>query len=348
MMPARWQARPATVGPFIRSAVQISFTVSAWNRPKACGGCPPGRVVSSRAANQRWMARSEGAQPSRAARIRRTCAAVRAGFSIFRPTASSTTSASVRGAHCRGAGTSASNPPARRATIHRSMRAPRHRHRPPDGPSCSRAASSRTTCAALPRGQGRVHRRLGQRPPPQRDRLRPLAAGGGLPVCCCHDLPPRECRVCPGLTRPWPARPAVTKAETAATASQGRVDRHAPAPPGPATGPPVRCAATSWAATVASAGNRRRSPAVTASSTARHPRPANPPGQTAGPAGPPAAARPVSACAQRSGPPGEPRPPRPRRRRRHLHRPPPGDASHGRAAARPRRGRAQPPAAAPP
>ena len=84
-------------GPFIRSAVQISFTASAVNRPKACGGAPSGRVVSSRAANQRWMARSEGAQPSRAARIRRTCAAVRAGFSIFRPTASSTTSASVRG-----------------------------------------------------------------------------------------------------------------------------------------------------------------------------------------------------------------------------------------------------------
>ena len=42
-------------------------------------------------------------------------------------------------------------------------------------------------------GQGRVHRRLDQRPPPQRDRLRPLAAGGGLTVRCCHVLPPRGC-----------------------------------------------------------------------------------------------------------------------------------------------------------
>ena len=155
MMAARWQARPATGGPFIRSAVQISFTVSAVNRPKACGGCPSGRVVSSRAENQRWMARSEGAQPSRAARIRRTCAAVRAGFSIFRPTASSTTSASVRGAHCRGAGTSASNPPSRRATTHRSSVRRDTGTGRPNGPSCSRAASWRTTaprCRAVRAG----------------------------------------------------------------------------------------------------------------------------------------------------------------------------------------------------
>ena len=53
MMPARKVAFPATRGPFIRSAVQISFTASAWNRPKACGGVPPGRVVSSRASSHR-------------------------------------------------------------------------------------------------------------------------------------------------------------------------------------------------------------------------------------------------------------------------------------------------------
>ena len=40
-------------GPFMRSAVQISSTASASNRPNASGGCPPGLVVSSRAASQR-------------------------------------------------------------------------------------------------------------------------------------------------------------------------------------------------------------------------------------------------------------------------------------------------------
>jgi hypothetical protein len=48
---------------------------------------------------------------------RRTCAAVRAGFSIFSPAASSPVSVPSRGGHCRGAGTSASNPPALRAVI---------------------------------------------------------------------------------------------------------------------------------------------------------------------------------------------------------------------------------------
>jgi hypothetical protein len=110
MITDRWQSRPPTLDPFIRSAVQISLTLSASNRPNASGGRPSGRVLSSRAANHRWTARSVGtcAGPSRAIRIRRTCAAVRAGFSIFRPTARSTTSASARGGHCRGSGTRAS------------------------------------------------------------------------------------------------------------------------------------------------------------------------------------------------------------------------------------------------
>ena len=155
MMAARWQSRPAIRGPFIRSAVQISPTASASNRPDASGGCPAGRVASSRAANQRWIARSDGAQPSRAIRTRRTCAAVRSWFSIFSPTASSTTLASVRGADCRGSGTSASNPPSRRATTHRSrVRRDTDTFRP-DGPSCSRAARSRTTrprCRAVRAG----------------------------------------------------------------------------------------------------------------------------------------------------------------------------------------------------
>jgi hypothetical protein len=40
---------------------------------------------------------------------------------------------------------------------------------------------------ALPRCQGRIHRRLDQRPPPQRYLLRALPAGRGLPVRCRHD-----------------------------------------------------------------------------------------------------------------------------------------------------------------
>jgi hypothetical protein len=158
MMTDRWQSRPPTAGPFIRSAVQISFTTPASNRPNACGGFPSGRVFSSRAASHRWIARSDGAcaHPSRAARTRRTCAAVRCGFSIFSPTASSTTSLSVRGAHCRGQGTSASNPPSRRAMTHRSrVRRDTGTSFLPSGPACSRDARSRTTaprCRAVRAG----------------------------------------------------------------------------------------------------------------------------------------------------------------------------------------------------
>jgi len=43
---------------------------------------------------------------------------------------------------------------------------------------------------ALPRRQGRIHRRLDQRPPPQRDLLRARPAGRGLPVRCRHDCLP--------------------------------------------------------------------------------------------------------------------------------------------------------------
>ena len=152
------------------------------------------------------------AQPSRAARIRRTCAAVRAGFSIFSPTASSTTSASVRGAHCRGSGTSASNPPSRRATTHRSrVRRDTGTFLFPSGPSCSRDARSRTTWPALPRGQGRIHRRLDQRPPPQRDLLRALPAGRGLPVRCRHDCLHENARFMTGYPDHAPAG-MITKA----------------------------------------------------------------------------------------------------------------------------------------
>src|SRR5258708_7047035 len=63
MIPARWQVRPATAGPFIRSAVQISFTRPASNRPYACGGCPPRRGVPSPPPHPPWIAPS--APPAR-------------------------------------------------------------------------------------------------------------------------------------------------------------------------------------------------------------------------------------------------------------------------------------------
>jgi len=144
MMPTRNDGRPATFGPFIRSAVQISFTAAASNRPNAAGGAPPGRVVSSRASSHRWIVRTDGTHPPWAARIRRTCAAVRAGFSIFRPAASSSVPVPSRGGHCRGEGTSASNPPSRRATIHRSSVRRDTGTVLPSGSSCSPDARSRT------------------------------------------------------------------------------------------------------------------------------------------------------------------------------------------------------------
>ena len=65
---------------------------------------------------------------------------------------------------------------------------PRHRHLPlPARPLVLAGRQVPHHLPALPRGQGRIHRRLDQRPPPQRDLLRALPAGRGLPVRCRHD-----------------------------------------------------------------------------------------------------------------------------------------------------------------
>jgi hypothetical protein len=56
---------------------------------------------------------SLGAQPPLARRMGATCAAVRAGFSRFSATASSSTLGSMRQPGVRGEGSSASNPPRR-------------------------------------------------------------------------------------------------------------------------------------------------------------------------------------------------------------------------------------------
>ena len=64
-------------------------------------------------------------------------AAVRPGTSRFSPAASSSVDAGVRGSDRRGEGTSASNPPARQARIHRSRLTRETRIRSPNGPRCS-------------------------------------------------------------------------------------------------------------------------------------------------------------------------------------------------------------------
>ena len=243
MMTDRWQSRPPMTGPFIRSAVQISFTAPASNRPNASGGFPSGRVFSSRAANQRWIARSDGAQPTRAIRTRRTCAAVRAGFSIFSPTASSTTSASVRGAHCRGPGTSASNPPSRRATTHRSrVRRDTETFVFPPGPSCSRDARSRTTCprcravrAGSAAGSTSVHRHSAI----SCARCRRAAASRSAAVMAAS----RKCPVHDRISRPC-ARRHDHEGDTV-TAENKVVLNSSTGIPGASHRPPDRCAATS-------------------------------------------------------------------------------------------------------
>jgi hypothetical protein len=88
--------------------------------------------------------RSSGAQPSCAARIRRTCAADRSGFSFFNAAASSSTSPGVRGADCLGLGTSASNPSRRHSAIHRSSVQRVTRTVRPAGSVCGCAAIART------------------------------------------------------------------------------------------------------------------------------------------------------------------------------------------------------------
>ena len=88
---------------------------------------------------------------------------------------------------------------------------PRHRRRRPGRPRMLAGGQLAHDRPALPRCQGSIHRRLDQRPPPQRDRPRPLAAVRRLPVRCRHL---RLLRV-PGFVPGYPdhGRPAmITKA----------------------------------------------------------------------------------------------------------------------------------------
>jgi hypothetical protein len=142
--------RPSTRMACSASPVQISFGRVASNRPDTGAACGVTIAVSPVRWNIRWIVRSSGAHPDWALRIRWTCAAVRAGFSFFSAAASAITSGGVRGWDRRGDGTSASNPPCRHARIHTSSVHRVTRTGCPDGPSCSRAAISRTMTRLIP------------------------------------------------------------------------------------------------------------------------------------------------------------------------------------------------------
>ena len=139
----RYDFFPPTAGPCRVSPIHISFGLAHSNRPKArrSSSAGAGRPSSSRS-NSRCRVRSDGAHPAVCRRIRRTCAAVRPGLSRFSASASASTSSGVRGAGCRGLGTSASNPPASYSRRHRvSVEYDTVARRPP-GPSWARPASS--------------------------------------------------------------------------------------------------------------------------------------------------------------------------------------------------------------
>ena len=166
--------RPSTRIACSASPVQISFGRAASNRPNTGAAPAVTSVVSPVRWNIRWIVRSSGAHPDCALRIRWTCAAVRAGFSFFSAAASASTSGGVRGWDWRGDGTSASNPPRRHARIHTSSVHRVTRTGSPDGPSCSRAAISRTIAPALAAGQRGIGGLPDQHVPEQPDRPGPL------------------------------------------------------------------------------------------------------------------------------------------------------------------------------
>ena len=100
-------------------------------------------VGMSRVRKWRSSVDSEGASPRVATMIRRTWAAVRAGFSRFSVPARASTPGAVTGPWVRPAGLSASNPPRRQVRIHRSMVSLDTCTISPNGPGCT-PASART------------------------------------------------------------------------------------------------------------------------------------------------------------------------------------------------------------
>ena len=193
-------------------------------------------------------------------------------------------------------------------------------------PSCRPGPCARGTPGPAP--SRRAAAASGQDPSPARPaptataRWCAASAGPRPPACLLLSTPASSrCPVHDRISRPWPAGGGHEGAMTPA-ASQVVLNLIA-GTAGASHPPPVRCAATSWAATAASPPNRR-SPAVTASSAARQSPAADPAGTSALTRVRPGRQRQQrhQPLPQHARPPGEPGPPRPRRQRRHRRRPP--------------------------
>src|SRR5207244_6536538 len=87
-------AEPKAYGRF---EALCGYPHNASNRPNTGAASAVVRAVKPVRTNIRCSVRPSGAQPACTRRIRWTCAAVRAGFSFFSATASSSTSGGVRG-----------------------------------------------------------------------------------------------------------------------------------------------------------------------------------------------------------------------------------------------------------
>ena len=184
--------RPSTVGPCNASPVHRSLRRSASNRPNARGGARPGgwsapagrngAAASARPATRRVRAqdhRDLRRGPLRASR--------------FNATASSSTSAGVRGATRRGAGTSASNPPRRQSRIHRSSVARDTRTGSPNGPGAPAGQRADQPAPLLGRQRrvgGLPDQRVPEQPTVRARSAAPVVRHGRTP-----SLPPRlgEC-----------------------------------------------------------------------------------------------------------------------------------------------------------
>ena len=189
MMPARNDGRPATFGPFIRSAVQISFTAAASNRPNASGGAPPGggQLAGLQPPLDRPHRRHAPALGGQDPADLRAGAGrvlhLQARRQLLGPGPQPGRALPRRGnQRLEPALAAGHDPPVQRAA--------RHRHRLAVRVLVLAGRQVPHDRAALPRRQGRIHRRLDQRPPPQRDGVPPLPGRGRLPVCCCHLEPP--------------------------------------------------------------------------------------------------------------------------------------------------------------
>ena len=131
-----------------RAARRRSTARSAWSTRtgrSTAGGRPSGLAVSSSRSKCRCRVRTDGDQPQWSAGSGSPARRCAPGFSRFSPAASSSTAASVRGVTCRAGGASAANPPDRQARIQRSIVARDTATGSPNGPSCARAAISRTS-----------------------------------------------------------------------------------------------------------------------------------------------------------------------------------------------------------